>query len=409
MATSCQHKTICLDPRGVKAIQSNGYRKVIDMNKIVGIVGSGIIGRDPFDPYCWSGSSCNLFTALQQLNVLEGAFGVEANNIQRYGLALKNFSFNKRRWRNKLNLDPYYYNALTTAVRCKISRFTPNNRFLQIGAIYDVPDTLPPHTKCYSYHDGNIAEMMRSPMFPKSLLPNAQRAFDWESRIYQKLTKIFTMSEYLRNSFINDFNISEDKVVNVGVGANFEIPKTLPQKDYSKQEILFIGADFERKGGNTLVKAFNIARERNPNAILHIVGPRIKPQILEEHHKNIVYHGFLSRAVEEENQKFFSLMQNCTLQVLPSLYEPFGIVILEAMVYGMPSIATNKWAFPEMICPNTNGALVQPNDVKELADAMDRYLSNTNMREIHGKTARDVTIQKYSWSSVAQKIAEQTA
>lgn len=376
------------------------------MNKLVGITGSGMIGRDPFDPYCWSGSSRNLFLALQHLNALEDAFGVEATDFKRYLLLAKNFQTNKRFWRSKFNLDPVYYSALTQAVKKQITQYNDVS-FLQLGAIYDVP-SLVNGKKCFSYHDGNVAQLMKSPIFPKQLLPYAQKAFEWEKRIYDKLDKIFAMSEYLRQSFINDFDLSPDKVINVGVGANFEVPETLPNKDYSNKEILFIGADFNRKGGELLVRAFKQICQTHQDAILHIVGPRQTPEILNKVHcSNIEYHGFLSRAVPIQREKFFSLMERCTLQVLPSLYEPFGIAILESMVYGMPCIATNKWAFPEMICPGKTGTLVEPNDLDNLVFAIDSYLGDSTMREQHGAAAREFVMQNYSWDKVAQKITQQ--
>lgn len=376
------------------------------MTKIVGIVGSGMIGRDPFDPHCWSGSSRNLFLALQKANILEDAFGVEASKIERYGLAAKNFSFNKRTLVKKLNLDPLYYKALTHCIQKKINLYS-NVNFLQIGAIYDVPSLTNSKTKCFSYHDGNIAEMMRSPIFPKKLLPYAQEAFKWEQKIYNKLDKIFTMSEYLRQSFINDFGISENKVINVGVGTNFEIPTSLPPKNYSNKEILFVGVDFKRKGGENLIKAFDIVRSDHPDAVLHIVGPKNIPDILRQSHSGVIFHGFLSRSNASQRKQFFSLMEKCTLCVLPSLYEPFGIVILESMVYEMPCISTNNWAFPEMIKPGINGELIEPKNVKQLVFLINKYLNNASLCQEHGKNARSFVLQNYSWDKVARKITEE--
>lgn len=376
------------------------------MNKLVGIVGSGMIGRDPFDPYCWSGSSRNLFLALQSLGILEDAFGVEATKLERSLLALKNYNSNKRVWRNKFNLDPFYYRALTSAVGRKIRQYSNANSFLQIGAIYDVPKIVGPQGKCFSYHDGNIAGLMRSPIFPENLLPQAKKAFAWEHSVYKKMTKIFTMSEYLRHSFIDDFGIPEDRVINVGVGTNFDM-STIPSpdtKDFSKKEVLFIGIDFVRKGGDNLIRAFDTVHQNEPDAILHIVGPRSVRPIIETSTERpwIKFHGFLSRSIDDQRAKFFDLMQRSTLLVLPSLYEPFGIAILEGMAYYMPCIATNKWAFPEMITPNVNGALIS--NIHDLADEITRYVSNATLRKEHGLAARKVVETTFSWEKVAKNI-----
>ncbi len=53
------------------------------MKKLVGVIGSGGIGRSPFDPKSWSGSSCFFFTQLQSQGLLHRAFGVEVSTLRR--------------------------------------------------------------------------------------------------------------------------------------------------------------------------------------------------------------------------------------------------------------------------------------------------------------------------------------
>ena len=62
------------------------------------------------------------------------------------------------------------------------------------------------------------------------------------------------MSEYLRRSFINNYGISAEKVVSIGAGINLDrLPEIDTEKDYSVGNVLFIGVDFERKGGNEVL------------------------------------------------------------------------------------------------------------------------------------------------------------
>lgn len=375
------------------------------MKKIIGVVGSGMIGRDPFDPQCWSGSSRNLFMALQNADALYNAVGVEVSKIKRGLIALKNYHKDRRLWRTKFNLDPMYYQMLTNEVDRKTHVAHRNDIcFLQVGGIYDVP-SVSKGNPCFSYHDGNIAVMMRSPMFPKKLLKYAEKAKHWEQEVYKKLDKIFVMSDYLRTSFIEDFGIDKHKVVNVGVGANFIMPseKIVLNKDYSRQELLFIGIDFKRKGGEVLVDAFSEISKKYPSAVLHIVGPRELPKCVEGKN-NIQFHGFLSRPNTEHRKKLFELLNRSTVATLPSLYEPFGIAVVESMSYGMPCIATNQWAFPEIISDDITGKLVEPTSVEQLYNAIDYYFSNEKRRKLQGRNARESVVNKFSWDRVAETI-----
>lgn len=370
------------------------------MKKLVGITGSGMIGRDPWDKVCWSGSANPFFTACKKMGFLEDAFGVEANQLHRLLLIASNMNPKKTLWNAKFNLDVGYYKALTKAIKLKLANYGPSFSYLQLGAIYNVTEACGNNTECYSYNDGNLACMVRSPYFEKKLLPYTKKALAWEKEVNQNLTKIFTLSDYLKHSFIQDYNIPEARVVSLGVGLNCEIPDaSVLEKEYSQNNIVFIGVDFYRKGGALLVDAFNQLTKRYPNAKLHILGPkRIPDEIKNANNSNILFHGYVPR----ESMQFKKIMQEGTIAVLPSQYEPFGIALIECMSYGMPGIATNDWAFPEIVTHGENGLLV--NKELTLADALDFYLSDVTKVAKHGKVAREKILERYGWDKVAMRL-----
>lgn len=377
------------------------------MKKILAISGSSIVGRDPWASDSWSGLSRNLLLACQDIGFLDRAFGVEAPQHIRYGLIAKNFSFNKSLWLNRFYLDTDYYRALSKAIESQLNEEDFNSNILQLGAIYNVPKIVKGRTRVFSYHDGNIANLIKSPFMPAVSKRKVDKAFAWEKEVYEGLDKIFVMSDYLRNSFIEDFGIPEEKVFNIGVGMNFTVPETLT-KDYSNKEAIFIGANFSRKGGETLVDAFKKVRSSIPTAKLHIVGPWELPDCLKTDVPGIEFHGFLSRDNPEQLEEFQDLMNRCTLFVLPSTYEPFGVSALEAMSYGMPCVLTNQWAFPEIVTEGRDGALVECNNVDSLAEALIDYLGDDEKRAVHGAFARDSVVSRYSWAKVASRMKEAT-
>lgn len=373
----------------------------INMNRLVGIVGSGMIGRDPFDERCWSGSSRNLFIEMQKHGILERAFGVEANKIDRSYFLIKNFYLNKRIWREKFNLDPGYYQALTKAVRNKCVDSDYDNMFFQIGAHYDIP-SIARGAKCFSYHDGNIAIKMKSPYFPAKLLNSAYRAFRWEKMVSNKMDMIFTMSEYLRQSFINDYGVNPEKVKNIGVGLNFPLPNNKIVKDYNNIELLFIGIDFERKGGDLLVTTFKRLKELFPNLILNIVGPKTEP-ISIKGVNGINFYGFLNRDKPKDLKLFKEILNRSVLGVLPSKYEPFGIGVLEMMAYSMICILPNKWAFSEIIQDGHCGWLYE-ND-EELFYVLKDIIGGKYSLELKSINSLK-RVNDYSWKIVVDKIQD---
>lgn len=369
--------------------------------KIVGVIG-GMLGDDPFSERAWSGSSKSIFEACNKLGILDRAFGVSIKKtFDYYYLLATNFSINRRKWVSKFYLDPRHNTALTKQIAKCISMEDMNKSFLQLGSIYDVPSVLDGRTSCYLYADANVSLFMKSPFCSPEMRKYAQKAFKWEQKVHDGMSKIFTFSDYVRRSFIDDFNIDASRVKTVGVGTNWRAPDFI-EKDYSKKEIVFIGIDFERKGGNILLKAFKNVKRKYPDSILHIIGPRQKPLGIDQ--EGVIFHGFLSNNVEEERKKVERILSSSTLGVLPSRWEPFGIAVLEYMVYGMPCITTNKWAFPEMIKPGTSGELINVDDVDDLTDKMCHYLSDDDLREEHGTNARNYVIENYGWDIVANEI-----
>ena len=376
------------------------------MKQVVGIVGSGMVGRDPFDPKCWSRIAKNFFEALQRRGVLHRAFGVEVPAALRYPLMALDFRRDRNLWRGKFNLDPRYYQLLTRAIARAIRPDDPG--FLQIGGHYDSALACGQRVPCYSYHDGNVAQFMRSPNFPAVLKPDAERAFAWEKGVYGHLTKIFCMNEFWKRSFVEDFSLPPEKVVNVGFGLNIKPPASVDGKDYGRPDILFLGIDFERKGGPILTRAFDRIADKHPAAKLHIVGPHQPPAILSDgkSRPGVVFHGHLSREEPAQLRSLFELFETCTVVVLPSLYEPLGSALLEAMAYGAAGVASDAWSFPEMIREGVDGYRFPMGDDAKLAEILDRYLGDPNLRASHGKAAHVEIVRRFDWDQVAVRIAE---
>lgn len=375
------------------------------MKQIIGVVGSSsIVGTDPWDPRCWSGSGSSLFNEIKNQGLLQDAIGVESPFIEKALYKLKNFRKNKRDWHRKFCLDPMYYRSLTRQVKSKLlPLLNANSVVLQLGAIYDVPSIVHPNIPCISYHDGNVAKLMTSPFFNKTLTGSAQNAFKWEKGVYKNLTYILTMSEYLRQSMIHDFGVDEQKVHNVGVGVNFNIPdiSLLNSVTKSPADIVFVGREFERKGGKAILSAFDIVRRNHSNATLHVIGPKENPAPLVP---GVKHYGFLHGNIKSESELFSQILSKSSIGVFPTLFDAFGIPVLEMMSYKIPCIATNILAMPEMVIPNKTGFLVDINNGEQVAKYILHYIQHPEIRQQHGEQARKLVVSRYTWTNVVDQI-----
>lgn len=119
---------------------------------------------------------------------------------------------------------------------------------------------------------------------------------------------------------------------------------------------LFIGTEFERKGGAALLRAFRSVRAAVPAAKLDLVTHL--PDIYEElaRQEGVTLHEARFRR-EEVWDRF---LRHGDVLVLPSFAESFGMVVLEAMAHGLAIVATDVYAMREMVIEGQNGHLLKP-------------------------------------------------
>ena len=96
-------------------------------------------------------------------------------------------------------------------------------------------------------------------------------------------------------------------------------------------------------------------------------------------------------------------MQQANCFVLPSRYEAFGVVLIEALASGLPVIATRSGG-PDTIVTRENGLLVDPDDAPQLAGAMEQIISDYNTRS--AENIRSSTLAQYGQTAVMKKYHE---
>ncbi len=371
----------------------------VKFNLVVG----GSVGNDPYDPRTWSGSGLRLLRALEQANALDHAIGLALPQWQDLALKFKNFSLSRRVWRLNFYLDTTYRNALTRSAAKRLVE-SESSPFVQIGAMYCVARATRGRIPCFSYHDGNIVEALKSGYgFEGVAAKRVDEAVRYERDVAREMTAVFTFSEYLRRSFIEEFGVDEKRVFNVGGGINIDdMPVPAAEKRYDTREILFVGVDFARKGGRELLSAFGIVRETLTDARLHIVGPHQLPYSGER--PGVTFHGNLSKSIPDQRKKLYQLYRQASVFALPSKYEPFGVAPLEAMLFEVPCVVTDGWALREFVTPAVNGALVEKGSVDSLATTLLSLLKAPQRLGQMGKRGREIVLSNYTWPNVVTKM-----
>src|SRR5205085_2867806 len=103
-----------------------------------------------------------------------------------------------------------------------------------------------------------------------------------------------------------------------------------------------------------------------------------------------------------------ALYREHDLFVMPSRFEPFGIVFAEALAHGLPCVGRDHFAMPELIVPGVGGALIENDDPDDLARAIAATLADDELYAACRGNRTEIA-RRYSWDSVATAIVRQMA
>ncbi|MCM8830086.1 MAG: glycosyltransferase family 4 protein, partial [Candidatus Omnitrophica bacterium] len=238
----------------------------------------------------------------------------------------------------------------------------------------------------------------------------------WRLRIsllysVRKAKKIITVSEFSKKEIINFYQIENDKVdvVYNGVSENFrpvsieKNEKVLKKYGITKPYILSVSNLQPRKNLCRLIKAFVFLvknNERFPYKLV-IVGKKLwlYNEIFDEiRNSNFIERIVLTDYVPEQDLVY---LYNCAeVFVYPSLYEGFGLPVLEAMACGCPVITSNISSLPEIA--GNACILIDPYDIDAIAKAIHIVLTDIDLRA-RLKTAGLKQSQKFSWRRTAEE------
>lgn len=367
----------------------------------------GVAPGPPFSVSTFSGISLGLLSALRDTGRLVTAVDGTAGWLGRAEL-IASFHPDRRRWRARYHGGISPAGALVRDVRSDLARRRAEhaveehaaNAILQLTGWFRpaVPGVL----RC-SYHDGNLATYLRRPDVDVGAGTAAvRRLMAWERRLYDETDVIFTMSEWLRSSFIEDFGQPPEKVVAVLAGANVVAAAEDVERDWTRPRFLFVGREFERKGGRELLAAWPAVRAARADAELVIVGPAAMTADLPA---GVRFVGHLDRGTAAGRDALLAAYRDATAFVVPSLHEPFGIVFLEAMANGLPCLAADRCAMPEIVEDGITGRVVDPVAGEALEAALIELGDGATARRM-GEAGRARMRERFTWAAVARRIVE---
>jgi glycosyltransferase involved in cell wall biosynthesis len=222
-----------------------------------------------------------------------------------------------------------------------------------------------------------------------------------QERVYERATRLLPMSAWLGAHLVAQ-GVPADRVVVVNPGANSAVPVGTPvptRRAGPVQRLLFVGRDFDTKGGAQVVAAFaRVRAELGERVSLTVAGPARWP--LDGAPPDGVE--FLGRV---PGGRVGELMDSHDLFVMPSHLEGFGIVFVEALMRGLPCIGRDACAMPEIIDAADGGRLVRGDTPAELADLVVATLADDRLYAACAAAA-DRRRAHFTWERAALQVVD---
>ena len=356
----------------------------------------------------WSGISKSLVDHLRSAGHAVVTGDVALDGVDRWLGAALTFAIDRRRWGTRFHLSGLPFRLRSRrAARSLAAQRGRMDLILQVGATFQprgrgaIPHFLCCDSNIRMAEHGAASGYSDAVSLTRRELARVQQR---ELEVYRHAAGIFTLSERLRRSFIEDLGLPPDRVHAIHAGPNLDvarIPRTLPRDDASHPPtILFVGRQFHRKGGDLLTRAFRRVQERIADASLLIAGPPSLPAT----GPGITLLGDLNKNQPTGWAALVAAYGSADVFCLPTRFEPFGIAFIEAMYFGLPCIGTDAWAVPEMIVDGETGFTVPIDDVDALTDRLVRLLSDRALARTMGRAGRVRAERHFTWERAVQRM-----
>ena len=227
--------------------------------------------------------------------------------------------------------------------------------------------------------------------------------------------RVIVCSESMKNEICDHFDIPSEKVDIIPNAIDVTKYKTSVDRGavrqrygvgYSNKLILCVGRLVPQKGVEYFIRAIPTIANNYPEAKYIIVGEGWSRDKLEAearatgHSDKIHFTGFAS------DKDVIELMTSADVLIVPSIYEPFGIVALEGMATGVPVVASKVGGLAEVIDHDKTGLFVYPRSLESIAWGIDRILSDPDHANWLTQNAKEKLHKAYSWEAVAMKTVE---
>ena len=213
-------------------------------------------------------------------------------------------------------------------------------------------------------------------------------------RVFATASGFVAWSNWTKQSFVEDYGCKEQDVAVIPPGIDLK-EFSIGDRNHELPRILFVGGDFERKGGDLLLDVFR--RRLRGRAELILVT---RAEVASE--PGITVH----RDVAANSPKLHELYRTSDMFVLPTRADCYSLVCMEALAAGLPIVATRVGGIPDMIQEGETGHLLDVGDSATLGDALESLITQPALRHTMGEKSRAEAERRFDARENARLLFE---
>jgi glycogen(starch) synthase len=237
--------------------------------------------------------------------------------------------------------------------------------------------------------------------------PAAIHAVEWW--LTYQANRVIACSRYMVDEIVAGFDLPTDKIDEVPNGVDplvWAPPSPAPVRGEGGPLVVTWGRLQYEKGFQYLIEAMASLRRRVPGVHLVVAGRGSYLAELEGLAQFLGVADIVEFAGFVPDPELRALLHRASCAVIPSLYEPFGIVALEALAAEAPVVAAAAGGMAEVLEGTGAGLLVPPGDAGSLSFAVERLLTEPVLAASSQAAGSRLVQERYSWDAIASATVE---
>ena len=359
-----------------------------------------VANGDPLDPALWSGTPSAMVAALAErfdiVLVVRRPWALWYRPLGRVlkALSIRRFEYSWSRW----------YSRAAAASAVNAIRAAQPDAVVAI-AVTDLAYLLPPEVPLVYVTDALIPDLVTYYDMYERISPLAKRrAKAAEKEAFERAVMVLLPTRWAVTSAIERQGVAPERIAEIAWGANMTSVERSPRIVGTRTKLLFVGTDWERKGGAIALKVAAALVERGLECSIDIVGCSAAV-VVDEIPDFATFHGFVDKKNPSGAALLERLYGEATLLLLPTLAEAYGIVFAEAAHHALPSVSYATGGVTSVVKHGVTGLLLPIGACPTaFADEIVALIADTERYATMSRAALDDAHLRLSWPVWAERM-----